>query len=187
MDLAISELIVIQNGLRNHKQVARMVEFVKAGGKFTFDARLAQHLLADPNRQSLPPPIHIAVMSDDRLVLHDGHHRAVAMFLGGRMHIEESEYEYGHYSYEDYATPHPEKGWFTPFNIGVEVRKPDFSWFKSNAQKIYERNGLPMLLEFIATDYESYLEPRQIWTVEQLAQVYQGKFNNHANRVLRTV
>lgn len=171
MQIYLRDLITTQNSLRNMRQVGHMIEFIRQGGKFTFDARLAQHVLTEEIR-STPPPMHISFMEDGSLMLHDGHHRAVAMLLGGREWIDDSEYESGHYTYDDYANVHPERGWYTPFNLYTEVRKPDFGWFKNNAKKIYERNGIHALKEFIRSDHETYAEPRRIKTIDELTQVY---------------
>lgn len=171
MHILLEELLVTQNGLRDCRQVAKMIEFVGAGGFFTRDARLAQHLLADG--RGLPPPMHIAVMEDDRFVLHDGHHRAVAMFLGGRPYVDaEKEAEVVRYAYADYAEAHPEKGWFTPFNLETEVRLPDFGGFKKAAILNYKKLGRDALNETIRDYRHHYVEPRRVWTVAELAEVY---------------
>lgn len=181
MRLLLNKLLVSQNGLRNLEQVPKMIEFVKAGGKYTRDALLAQSIIAETIR-GIPPPIHIALMEDGQMVLHDGHHRAVSLFLGGRPYVENSEYEIFEYTYEDYTEPHPERGWFTPFDLATEVRKPDISRFKYWARRIYKRDGMDLLREFILTDREMYVEPRKIWTVAQLAEFYQRTYHDKAVR-----
>jgi hypothetical protein len=184
----LKDLLVTQNGLRNCRQVARMIEFVRRGGYFSQDARLAQAILTDGRRQGVPPPMFISHMEDGRLVLHDGHHRAVAMFLGGRDHvIGKVEADYGNYTYADYSQPNPEMGWFTPFDIDTEVRLPDFGWFKGEAQEIYKQYGLGALKEFTTNYHSAYAEPRRLQTVAELAEVYQRECPIDGRRKLRIV
>lgn len=172
MKIHLDQLLVTQNGIRNCKQVEKMIRFVKAGGRFTADARLAQSLLTESVRGT-PPSVHIALMEDGQMVLHDGHHRAVACFLSGRFHFESSEYEIVKYTYADYAELHPEKGWFTPFDVLKEVRIPDFSLYKEVAREVYDSEGLEGLRRLVNEYKHYYLEPRRIFTVQELVHEYQ--------------
>lgn len=178
MPIGIAWLIVTQNGLRNYGQVAKMAAFVRAGGKFTFDARLAQHILTDDPRPT-PPPMHLAFMEDGRVLLHDGHHRAVAMLLAGRDHLDDSEYEFAEYTYHDYSRAHPEKGWFTPFDVDTEVRLPDFGAFRLMAKNFYE-HGKPEELRQLMKARSWYAESRRLWTVKELTEEYLA--NTRTNR-----
>lgn len=188
----IDDLIVTQNGLRNPRQVSAMIEFVKAGGKFTYDARLAQHFLSvSEDHKGFPPPMHISMMEDGRKLLHDGHHRAVAMWLGGRRQLDPSEYESAKYTYADYSLPHPDRGWYTPFDVDLEVRLPDFSLFKRGAAKVYDVKGDPAAVDTLIMDLRHrYCEDRRIWRVSELVEsylTYAKRYKRDGRRNLRTV
>lgn len=144
-----------------------MVHFVRAGGHFTKDALLAQSIIAG-TLKGTPPLVHIARMEDGRLVLHDGHHRAVACHIAKRDSLHPDEYEMVDYSYRDYYELHPEKGWFTPFDIMTEVRCADFSRFKDMARRLYLKGDLARLEEYVRENRDGYVEPRLIHTIEEL-------------------
>lgn len=127
MYINIHTLQVTQNGLRNTPQLKNMVEFVKRGGYFNNSALTAFHVTGQRNDK--PSLMHIADI-EGQLFIHDGHHRAMAILMGGRSLVDESEFKIFQYSWEEYIKPNLEKKWYTPFDPRVESRLADLTRFK---------------------------------------------------------
>ena len=128
MILELDELTVLQDSLRHTAQVPTMIKYVAEGGFWTQDA-----LRNFAIQQSLPricPVMEIIRFPDGRLMVHDGHHRAVATKLGGRNFLRGDEYEFKNWSYDDYLLINFENRWVTPFDPRTEIRVPDFGTYK---------------------------------------------------------
>jgi hypothetical protein len=127
MHINLATLQITQHGLRNTNQLKNMVEFVKRHGYFDQNAMSAFHVC--DGRPDVPSLIHIADIKG-QLFIHDGHHRAMAAYLGGRHHIFDKEFCIFEYSWEDYLKPNLDKQWHTPFDPRTEVRLTDMSRYR---------------------------------------------------------
>lgn len=161
--MLIRELVVTQNRLRNTDQIAAMVEFVRQGGRFTSDAMLASAIQSGSRASG---PIAISQIGRTRFV-HDGHHRLVAIFLGGRDYVCHEEFTTTKRAWADYWVANPPSGWLTPFDPGDECRLPEFGAVKLSALAAYNDGVLD---EFLAANRHRYVEPREIETIAQLAE-----------------
>lgn len=124
--LAIGDLVVTQYGYRDGSGLREMVEYVRKGGQFTSK-----------------PLITLFRLDDDRLYIHDGHHRTMAIYLTGRTHLEPSEYCITPFSFEALQTVNFDAGFVTPYDPRSEMRLSDFRLFKDTARKHYEDKTLP--------------------------------------------
>lgn len=165
--LMLADLTISQNEVRHGTaHLNEMVRFVKKGGFFTKFA-IAEWTALHGGRPN-PPLIGITRFPDNKLLIHDGHNRAISVFLGGRYWLSEGEYFIKDYTYEEYTLLEPENGWFTPFDPRTQLRKADFGEYKTQARYIYENHpaGLPEFVRDYATDYCCN---RDISTVAELA------------------
>lgn len=103
-----------------------MTDYVKGGGRFNCE-----------------PRIILFKMDDDRLYIHDGHHRSMAIFMSGRAHLEESEYLITPFSFEALASPNFKVGFVTPYDPRSEMRLSDFRIFKKTALQRYRDDTNP--------------------------------------------
>ena len=158
--MLIAELVVTQEVLRNPQQLPEMVSFVISGGFW--------------NKASLKDAgklIYISQFPDNKLAIHDGHHRAVSIHLGGRTYLREDEYELAPWSYESYINIVPEFNWVTPFDPRTEVRTADFGDFRTKALDLLKRYP-DKAEEFIFSQKKTFSHPRNIVSVGELAQKY---------------
>jgi len=103
-DLMIESLIITQTGIRHLENLKPMADFVSQGGKF------------------LNPPLVVIVRYDDHQhYVHDGHHRLLAMYCGGRDILFKDEYEYVEGSFDKCSKVLWDKGFVTPFDPRTEV------------------------------------------------------------------
>lgn len=160
--IPLKKLIVSQDGLRNTAQLDKMVEFVKRGGKFTRDAMLLYHVMM--GRDDSPVPIHIAEVMGE-FYIHDGHHRAIAKWIGGANAIYEDEYEIVSYSLDDYVTPSVKRGWHTPFDPRTEFRLADLNKYRQFVNEMI-KEGYP--IEDCAWFDNLYKTNRRFATLEEM-------------------
>jgi hypothetical protein len=107
-------------------QVIKMTEHVKNGGVFTIDNVPDFH----PD-DSVFPLIRISRFSDGSLYLHDGHHRAASIWIGGRDWLMPEEYEIQDWdSIKKYDEINFASNWVTPLDLINEVRLPDTRIYK---------------------------------------------------------
>jgi hypothetical protein len=167
--LKLERLKVTQNAVRNTGQLGQMVEFASRGGTFTYDALLSYAVC---NRVDVSPKIHIAFIKDDgSLLVHDGHHRVVAIHRAGRHILHTREYDFHEYSYDDYLNANPDKGWYTPFDPRTECRLADFGDFKDSVRRLYYLNMPTLAALSISRHAAGYKEPRRISTISELSEV----------------
>jgi hypothetical protein len=162
--ITIDELQVTQRNIRNPEQLARMTAFVKNDGFFTKNC-LSKH----QSRGKTSPLIEITQFEDGQYFLHDGHHRAAAIVLGGRDFIDGTEYRIRQFTYEQYIKPNLAVEWWTPFDPRIELRLTDTSTYKNMLHKLKdavppETEDISMLeealLHSIYTKRHLYVEPR---------------------------
>lgn len=101
---------------------------------------------------------------DEKLYLWDWHHRCTLAFKLGIYEIPKIFYEIYDYTYEQLATPNLDKGYVTPFDPRTECRLPDFWDFKV---KCLEE---PLPEFYLQAHPDEYKEPREIFTVAELAE-----------------
>ena len=156
--ISVNDLLVTQAGLRHNDQLKDMIRFVNNGGVFD-EASLGSYAI----RSGLPkvaPLIEIAEFEDGKYALHNGHHRACAIFLG-RHHpyLFKNEYFIRHWKYSDY-TDIVLPTWVTPFDVKVEVRTPQLIPWKDNVRKCYIKQGEEATIRFIQENRHEYVEER---------------------------
>lgn len=163
MPVALSRLIVTQNGLRNVSQLGRMIEYLRRGGGFSNDSLLTYAL---EKGTAVSPLIHIASVHN-RLYVHDGHHRILAMHRAGRTYILNEEYTITHYSYDQYTELGLDRGWLTPFDIVNECRLPDFKTYKVHMRELMGCGLDDHAKAYAVAAASLYKEPRRVTSIEQ--------------------
>ena len=159
-----SSLSVTQNKIRDIAQLEKMILFVQSGGFFTKNC-LEKHSNKD-NRIS--PVIEITSFEDGKLFIHDGHHRATAIVLGGREFLDTTEYRIRNYSYNDYINANLSADWITPFNPLTEVRLADTSEYKHVIRNVDNDKILKSIVDY----QHLYKAPRAIESLCDFAESY---------------
>lgn len=164
MRLSIDNLHPTQCGLRHIDQVVNMVKFVRQGG--TFSVEELQKFSKDKKAKSL---IQARRFEDGNIFIHDGHHRCLSIWLAGRTHLLESEFQISDWLYSQYGEINLEVGYVTPHNPQKETRFADFGPFKMKAIKIAE-TSVAESIDFIKDNRDQFCEPRTCWHIKDLAQ-----------------
>jgi hypothetical protein len=133
--IEIDDLTVSQDAMRHTAQIAAMIEYIRTGGFWTCDAL---EKFATDNDLKVCPLIEIVQFPDGRYMIHDGHHRVVSTYLGGRHFLRGDEYRLKHWTYENYGGINFVNKWVTPFNPKSEIRLPDFWVFKKKVFELLE-------------------------------------------------
>ena len=155
--LSVNELFVTQKKIRNPEQLNSMIQFVQGGGFFTSNC-LNKH----PSRGKTSPLIEITVFEDGKHFIHDGHHRAASILLGGRDFIDTTEYRIRNFNYENYLNPNLSAAWWTPFDPRVDVRLSDMTEYKKLMSQLIEQDTpSEVLLKAIEDNRHLYVEDRQ--------------------------
>jgi len=149
-----------------------MIDFVRVGGIFS---RQNLDLFADREGIRHSPLIKLARFEDSKIYLHDGHHRASAIWLGGRKELYAEEYFIVDWLYQDYLTINIKQRWYTVFDPRKEVRIPDISSFKSKVDKLLQRVPSPSeeeINKFIFDCYGErlYTEPRSAKSIAEMVE-----------------
>ena len=124
--MKLKDLVVTQESLRNEQQICAMIEFIKDGGKFSENT--LEKFARDEDLGRVSPLMQLSLFEDGVYYLHDGHHRAISIFLAGREKLFLDEYEVTEWTYQDYLDvvflhpPDPKSalegppwmGWVTP-------------------------------------------------------------------------
>ena len=165
----LADLFVTQDRVRPGVPLAGMIDFVRAGGRFTCEA-MAPHL-CDPTL------VQISVFEDGRKFVHDGHHRCVAAHLGGRRHLLSEEFVVRGWTYAEYGAINPACGYVTPFDPRIEVRLADCRDYKIEARRLFALAAegafaLEEALAFVHASHGRYKVPRQLWSVLELSATF---------------
>lgn len=171
----IRRLKITQDKLRKPHQIERMVEFVNEGGIYNA-SNIAQHLGTEPHSEL---PLEIAKFPDGECYIHNGHHRAVSMFLAGRFFLEHDEYfikEWDYSDYDDIVFLNPDgtwRGYVTPFDVRNECRLPNFKKYKKKVKSLYWEQSPMHAVHYILTHPELYKTNKTNFSVEDLAHYYE--------------
>ena len=166
--MEIDELTVMQDNLR-HLQIDGMIEFVRGGGFWTVEALTAY---AEKKQCRVCPLIELSKFPDGRFMVHDGHHRVVATYLGGRGYLRIDEYRIKEWKYEDYMSINFDLNYITPFDPRKESRLADISAFKRQVAEIIVQQGSEAAVAFIHANKRRYCQPRLVSGVSCLANRY---------------
>lgn len=171
--LNLSSVLILQDNVRDMKKVRRLSKHVRAGKLLNADTCINGYNFNKPiiiarfkNEGHLVP----SLQSENLYLLHDGHHRALAIYLGGREFFDESEFEFRDFqSFEDYNSVNFKAYWFTPMNIIQEIRHADIYPFKSCVAKITDEQEA---LKYIEEHRFAYCAARGgMYTIADLAQI----------------
>jgi hypothetical protein len=166
-ELDIATIMTTQNDLRNVWQIRRMIDYIEAGGFFTsVDLQRYEDMKGGQERPSM---ISLSRFPDDILMAHDGHHRLVSMYLGGRRLLRGDEYRVKEFSYLDYTEPNLANGWMTPFDPITEIRLCEFGPFKREVGRLMKETP-DLALPYILTNKHLYSATRDIDFIPQLAE-----------------
>lgn len=165
--ILLKDLAVTQDGLRHSRDSLRcMVRFVAEGGCWTAD-QLAKHHAAF-SLPGTPEPIELVRVEDGQCYVHNGHHRCVATWLGGRFHLRKDEYRLRDRTYDWFLESNPETGYFLTFDPRIHVRRADFIAVQREARVRFQVD--PATAEsWRAENTDRYRCGRAIRTVPALA------------------
>lgn len=160
----IDNLIITQDGIRESEPLNEMIRFVKRGGFFTQGA-----IKVFGGRDQ--KPIIISQLPDGQDYIHNGHHRVLAVYLGGRVYIRDDEYALEPRTYEEYLTPNLGRGFVTPFDPRRHMRIPDFSAFKQEIMRLMFDSSRHMPVnQYIELNAYRYRVPRVAKHIHYLAE-----------------
>jgi len=167
--LSVNSLIVSQNDLRNFAQLKEMAAFVRQGGFWT-PSVLEHYALQHSLKQSPIIKISRFVDQNDTMMIHDGHHRVISTFMGGRDWLREDEYLITDWKLAQYEELAPQNNWYTPFNPLTHIRIADISEFKNQAKRLYETTDFELFKLWVVSNSHVYCVPRQVTQVSELAE-----------------
>lgn len=165
--IPLDTLIPMQDVLRENKQIPGMIQFIQEGNFWT-EELVKAHADLVGKRYGI---IYIARFPDGKLMIHDGHHRCAATYLGNRHFLRDDECQVVDWTYEDYDAVWWDRGYVTPFDPKTEVRLSDFMAFKAKALE-YALHDKQKALDYIYANKHLYARPRQINTLAELAETY---------------
>ena len=151
--MKINDLIITQEELRNYDHFHKMLDHALCNGIFD-----TEYLSQFKSYQL----IKLSQFEDDKIYVHDGHHRCAAIWLSGRDTLHDDEYEIEFYNYKNYMRPKKSTGWFTPFDPRKEVRLADFISFKLKAEKSEN------LKEYVDKNRHMYCKPRTYTKISEM-------------------
>jgi hypothetical protein len=161
MPINLITLQITQSWVRSMSQVKRMTEHVRNGGVFTIENVPEFH-----PEDSVFPLVRISRFPDGGLYLHDGHHRAVSIWLGGREYLLPEEYEIQDWdSINRYSEINLAANWITPVNLKTEVRLPDTRVYK----RLIQETPAEYTIELINNLKHMYATERRHGSVVELA------------------
>jgi hypothetical protein len=165
--MLIKDLLVLQAGLRHTNDIWTMANYVKNGG--FWNQSYLDNYAKEKGLVKSSPLISISQFEDGLMYVHDGNHRAVSVFLGGRKYLREDEYILSNWKYSQYLEIAPENGWFTPFDPRVHVRTPDFAAFKEEVKLRFNHNPTAAL-QWLNNNFDKYRTERIVHTISDLAE-----------------
>ena len=157
----LDDLRPTQCGLREIDDIPAMVEYVRQGGTFSVP-ELIKH---NPDDRL----IQITRFEDGQHFIHDGHHRCLSIWLAGRDHLVDTEYEVTDWLYRQYSEIDFMLGYLTPHDPRQENRTADFYGFKAEVLEI-ANTSVERAIEFIRDNRYRFCEPRSCWHISDLAQ-----------------
>ena len=164
MSLDVRKLWIMQQTIRDLNQIPEMVKYVKNGG--LWDLKSVRSYADENSKKS--ELIYISLFPDGKAMIHDGHHRILASYLGDKYILQDSEYIVKSWTYESYNKIVFETGYVTPFNPLTECRLNDF-WKYKNIVLQMAKEDPDSAVEYIVENKSKYAEPRFISSVNQLA------------------
>ena len=170
--LFLFNLGITQHNIRNLDQVPAMIAHVQDGGYFD-DKSLEKY--ADKLGIRKCPIMEIAEFEDGKKMIHNGHHRAISIWLAGRDFISEEEYyikPWKYSDYEDIVMTHDNgdwMGWVTPFDVRTESRVCDLSSFKNKVKAIYDGLDPEKAEKYVKDNKYQYACAKTIHTVPELS------------------
>jgi len=167
-DVSISNLVCTQLGIRNFLLLPSMIDFVKTGGIFS-STELTNYALRHDNKKN-HRLMQVIRFGDDQLYLNDGHHRIIAMILGGRNQLKKEEYCILDTTYEFASTPQFPHSFYTPYDPRIEMRLPNLENFKDTVSKFLNEGKLDKALEFIYQNRHMYVSKRILRSPYELVQ-----------------
>jgi hypothetical protein len=169
-EIPLDILWITQHKLRDEHQIPQMIKYVNNGGFWTL--RAIQEFSKAHGQNGAA--IVLNRFPDGMWIIHDGHHRIVSTFLGGRDYLRVDEYSETNRPYEDYLYPNFDGGFYTPFDPLKEVRLNDFNEYKEEAIRLADKNRAEAML-FVAANRYRYSETRAFHSVAELAKTWGNK------------
>lgn len=176
-NLLLENLLVLQADLRHWTDMQSMIEYVKNGGFWT-----KEYLEEYSRIKKLPrvsPIVTISTFEDGAKFVHDGHHRCVATWLGGRNYLRSDEFMISNWKYDEYLEIAPHNNWYTPFNPKTHVRTPDFAAFKAEAKVRFNDNPKEAV-DWLYENLDQFRTVRQINSIPELANLFSLQKTVHA-------
>ena len=166
--LKVADILVTQTSLRDFDQLKQMINFVRTGGLFDEGSLGSYAIRNSINRAA--PRIEVARFEDGIMAIHNGHHRAMAIFLGRKdKSLHSSEFFIREWKYKDYTDivlPH----WVTPFDVINELRLSELHYWKDKVRKFYVQHGEAATQQFIRENKNQYSITRgSLYTVGDMS------------------
>jgi len=113
--------------------------------------------------------IKIAQFEDGALYVRDGHHRVVAVYLGGRDFLHSDEYVIQQFTYKQFTEINLDVGWVTPLDPRTEARLPELSQWKQDVRRFQEVRILENVEDYIERNRWRYATPKVYHNVPDMA------------------
>lgn len=162
----LSDLLVMQSDLRHWDDLKSMIAYVQKGGFWT--PEYLSEYAKEKGLDRISPIIALSRFEDGSIFLHDGHHRCVATWLGGRDYLRSDEYTRSDWTYDDYLEIAPHNGWYTPFDPRTHVRTADFGAFKKEARIRFNQDPMEAV-DWLYEHMGDFRTPRTLSYLPELA------------------
>ncbi len=181
ISIDLDELSVMQDELRHESNfIEEMIQFVSDGGFWTEESIAQYAERIGTNRFKLMELVQFN--EDGRYMVHDGHHRVVATWLGGRSYLRSDEFVLKHWNYTDYQGINFANRWVTPFDPKSEIRIPDISIFKTKAIELAKTDE-EAAKKFILENRNIYAKPRLVTGVSNLVDRYLRRSDSYEDEL----
>jgi hypothetical protein len=114
------------------------------------------------------PPIDLNIFEDGEIYIHNGHHRAVSLWVAERGYLSVDEFRYTEYTYKEYDEINWDGWYITPFNVKTDVRLSDFKEFRYKVMRLYWSQSPKHAEHYIRTNKLRYSAPRMLRTLTEL-------------------